>query len=199
MTPTPAESSGLFTIGRSYGLRNTTDGSSSTIAYAEALVGDGKGSEFAGNTTSASRYRGNYVTGDTGNSDGMNLLNVFQNPQGVTNTLQACVALFKTTLTNIQDDRGFRWAVRTKGWSMLNTVQSPNDSQYPIGGCRNGGTPGQFHNNVFSYGASSNHPGGADVLFGDVSVPFVKSSIARNIWWGLGTRNGGEVISADAY
>ena len=31
----------------------------------------------------------------------------------------------------------------------------------------------------------------------DGSVRFIKSSIGQNIWWGLGTRNGGEVISAD--
>jgi prepilin-type processing-associated H-X9-DG protein len=199
MTQSPADSSGLFTIGKSYGIRDAIDGISNTVAYAEALVGDGQSSEFAGNTTNPSRYRGNYVTGDTGNQDGMNLLNVAQNPQGVFNTLVACTVLFQTTLTNIQDDRGFRWSVGTTGWSMFNTVQTPNDSQFPIGGCRNGGTPGQFPNNGFSYRASSNHPGGVNVLFGDGSVKFVKSSIARNTWWGLGTRNGGEVISADAY
>ena len=33
------------------------------VAYAEALVGDANGSEFAGNTNSPSRYRGNYITG----------------------------------------------------------------------------------------------------------------------------------------
>ncbi len=47
--------------------------------------------------------------------------------------------------------------------------------------------------------ASSYHPGGANVLFGDGSVKFVKDSTNINVWWGLGTRNGGEVIGADAY
>ena len=46
---------------------------------------------------------------------------------------------------------------------------------------------------------SSNHPGGCNVLFGDGSVKFIKGSIDIKIWWGLGTRNGGEVISADSY
>ena len=41
----------------SYGLQSVTDGSSNTVAYAEALVGDANGSEFAGNTTNPSRYR----------------------------------------------------------------------------------------------------------------------------------------------
>jgi prepilin-type processing-associated H-X9-DG protein len=50
-----------------------------------------------------------------------------------------------------------------------------------------------------SYGASSAHPGGANVLFGDGSVKFVKNSISYQTWWALGTRAGNEVISADAY
>jgi hypothetical protein len=33
----------------------------------------------------------------------------------------------------------------------------------------------------------------------DGSVRFVKDSVARLTWWALGTRNGGEVISADSY
>jgi prepilin-type N-terminal cleavage/methylation domain-containing protein/prepilin-type processing-associated H-X9-DG protein len=40
---------------------------------------------------------------------------------------------------------------------------------------------------------------GVNVLFGDGSVKFIKSSISYPTWWALGTRNGGEVISADAY
>ena len=47
--------------------------------------------------------------------------------------------------------------------------------------------------------ATSNHPGGVNVLFADGSVKFIKDSIAMNIWWALGMRNGGEVVSADSY
>ena len=49
------------------------------------------------------------------------------------------------------------------------------------------------------HNATSNHPGGVNVGMADGSVRFVKSSIAMQIWWALGTRAGGEVISADAY
>jgi prepilin-type N-terminal cleavage/methylation domain-containing protein/prepilin-type processing-associated H-X9-DG protein len=196
---TSGESSGIFTIGKSYGLQNITDGASNTVAYSEALVGDANGSEFAGNTTNPSRYRGNYITGAVGNTDGTNLLNIQSNPQGVFNTLGACTAAFATSLTAIQDDRGFRWCMGCTGWTMFNTVQVPNDTKYPIGGCRDGGVPGQFPNDGFSYGASSAHPGGANVLFGDGAVKFIKSSIGYPTWWALGTRNGGEVVSADSY
>ncbi len=46
---------------------------------------------------------------------------------------------------------------------------------------------------------SSHHPGGVNVVFGDGSVKFIKDSINLPIWRALGTRAGGEVISADSY
>jgi prepilin-type N-terminal cleavage/methylation domain-containing protein/prepilin-type processing-associated H-X9-DG protein len=197
---TSGESTGIFTIGKSYGLQSITDGSSNTVAYAEALVGDSNGSEFAGNITNPSRYRGNYITGTVTTAAGAEkILNVNANPQLILTSLSQCVAAFQTSLTAIQDDRGFRWCMGCTGWTMFNTVQVPNDTQYPIGGCRDGGTPGQFPNDGFSYPASSAHPGGANVLFGDGSVKFIKSSISYPTWWALGTRNGGEVVSADSY
>ena len=50
-----------------------------------------------------------------------------------------------------------------------------------------------------SASANSMHPGGVNVCFADGSVRFVKSSVSLQAWWGLGTRAGGEVISADSY
>ena len=46
--------------------------------------------------------------------------------------------------------------------------------------------------------ASSNHPGGANVLMGDGAVHFIKDSIDLGVWRALATRNGGEVISGDS-
>jgi prepilin-type N-terminal cleavage/methylation domain-containing protein/prepilin-type processing-associated H-X9-DG protein len=45
--------------------------------------------------------------------------------------------------------------------------------------------------------ARSRHPGGANVLYGDGSVHFVKNSISKVVWSGIGTRAGGEIASAD--
>ena len=45
----------------------------------------------------------------------------------------------------------------------------------------------------------SRHPGGANFLFADGSVHFLKATINRAPWRALATRNGGEVISADQF
>ena len=47
--------------------------------------------------------------------------------------------------------------------------------------------------------ASSRHPGIVNVCMADGSVRTVKSSVAVEIWWAIGSRNGGEVVSADSY
>ena len=51
---------GLFTVEQAYGIPNCRDGTSATVAFAEALVGDGMGYGRIGhNFTDPSRYRGN--------------------------------------------------------------------------------------------------------------------------------------------
>ena len=45
----------------------------------------------------------------------------------------------------------------------------------------------------------SYHPGGVNVLFGDGSVHFIKSSVNGVTWRALGTMAGREVVSSDAY
>ena len=47
--------------------------------------------------------------------------------------------------------------------------------------------------------ARSYHPGGVNALFADGSVHFVKSTVNGMTWRALGTIQGGEVISSDAY
>ena len=45
---------------------------------------------------------------------------------------------------------------------------------------------------------SSRHPGVVNVLFADGSTRAIKQTVAAPVWWALGTRAGGELISAGA-
>ena len=47
--------------------------------------------------------------------------------------------------------------------------------------------------------ASSRHPGGVNLLLADGSVRFIKDTINVDVWRAVGTRAGGEVLSADSF
>ena len=90
------------------------------------------------------------------------------------------------------------WALGERGYTLFNTVVPPNATQYPwrtcgmtCAGCSPEGS--EVSN------ANSNHPGGANFCFADGSVKFVKATISMPIYWGLGSKNVGEVISADSF
>jgi prepilin-type processing-associated H-X9-DG protein len=42
---------------------------------------------------------------------------------------------------------------------------------------------------------TSNHSGGVNVAFADGHVAFIPNDIEPMVWWGMGSRNGGETIS----
>jgi prepilin-type N-terminal cleavage/methylation domain-containing protein/prepilin-type processing-associated H-X9-DG protein len=191
---------GLFTVEQSIRIANCSDGASNTVAFAEALVGDGKGYGRIGHyTTDPSRYRGNvFMSATVPPPPGARIVDAFQNKAAVLAGLEACATAFRTT-NYIADHRGWRWGQGVTGFSMFNTILTPNDHEYRLGGCRFNGMPDWNMDNGFVFGASSDHPGGANVLFADGGVRFVKDGIDRMVWWSLGTKAGGEVISGEQY
>ncbi len=52
---------------------------------------------------------------------------------------------------------------------------------------------------VTMIGASSNHPGGVNVLFMDGSVRFIKNSVNYKPWYAIATLDYGESVSADSF
>ena len=129
---------------------------------------------------------------------GARVVDAFQAEAAVLDGLRACGDAFRTT-PGVADHRGWRWGLGVTGFTMFNTIQTPNDSQYKFGGCRLAAPPGDWPDSSQTVGAASSHSGGVNVLMADGSVKFVKDTINRMTWWSLGTKAGGEAISADAY
>jgi prepilin-type N-terminal cleavage/methylation domain-containing protein/prepilin-type processing-associated H-X9-DG protein len=181
-------STGVFGMQASYGIRDITDGSSNTIAFAEAICGNG-------NATNSGPVKGNGTQSSVGNASSKLDVNTI----GMTLVLadlQNCSQSFLTLFG--ADDRGYRWGMGAMGYSLFNTIVQPNGGgQYTWNSCRVGCC--QQAQAAHYLPASSYHPGGVNVLMADGSARFIKNSIAMNMWWALGTRANGEVISADAY
>jgi prepilin-type N-terminal cleavage/methylation domain-containing protein/prepilin-type processing-associated H-X9-DG protein len=111
-----------------------------------------------------------------------------------------CLSLPSTT-TQFQATKGVRWYYGAPGHSMYNHRRPPDDKQAD---CR-GGLPHSIRSDPLwswlslNVAARSKHPGGVNTLMADGSVKFMKDTINVMTWQALGSRNGGEVVSADGY
>ena len=111
-----------------------------------------------------------------------------------------CLSLPATT-TQFQATKGVRWHYGAPGHTMYNHRRPPNDLQPD---CRGGLPHSDKSDPNWSYlslniTARSLHPGGVNSLLADGHVQFIKNTINVATWQALGTRNGGEVISSDAF
>jgi len=115
----------------------------------------------------------------------------------------ACKALPGTTQSTTTAAFGSQWLMSLDFATANNAyshVMTPNDSS-----CTGTQTANSYTSNPLWGGfgaaitATSNHAGGVNVGFCDGSVKFVKDSVDLTTWWALGTRNGHEILSADAF
>jgi prepilin-type processing-associated H-X9-DG protein len=182
-------SSGIFAYQRSFGVQNVIDGTSNTVAFSEFIADGAQGG------TAAVPGKG---TGGAGNLKGVYQLDV--NTVGlatVQTDIAACTAVWNSQGGG-REGPGHMWVVGAMGYTMFNTVIPPNGGGLiKWGACRNNCCPQARHADYVT--ATSFHPGGVNVCFADGSVKFVKTTISYPIWWALGTKANGEVISADAY
>ena len=89
---------------------------------------------------------------------------------------------------------GESWSLGLVGYTQGNLVVPPN-AKFP--NCNTDGTG--ILQSVGSFGLSSYHTGGANVLLLDGSVRFLKNSVSSQTLWSLGSINQGEVLSSDAF
>ncbi len=188
-----ATTTGLFADGSVYGIRDCTDGSSNTVAFAEKLCGTPGSS-----TGQGALYRGNGVNG-TGVST--NIFDAWQNPTQVQTDLNTCTSTFiglQNGAATLINNEGQWWITGATAFSMFNTIVPPSSGQYKWGSCRNGCNTCSPDGSSYA-NASSNHSGGCNVLMADGSVRFIKSTLNTNTWWSLGTRANNEVIDANSF
>ncbi len=182
VTPIVVQTRGMFGAVGCYSFRDNTDGTSNTIAIAEAAAPVKR--------------------------DGLGAVAV---DLGITSPA-ACRALYNSgTKTYVNGGwaadttRGYRWGDGAAYFSAFTTATPPNTAS-----CFNTGTGNHWYSGMWN--SSSNHTGGVQVALMDGSCRFISENIdagnqaatapAGNaggpspygVWGALGTRDGGEVI-----
>ena len=179
--------SGVFATWVGYSIASCTDGTSNTIAYSEALAPNLKRPAYRANGTLNGSDPGGTAIYDASTIPEATIVQI----------LTSCTQLLRAN-TSQQNDQGNLWSYGAQAWTMFNTFQTPNDKNGQFGACKYS-CLGCGIDGANIVGATSAHSGGVNTLFADGSVKFVKDSVSRKTWMALGTRDGGEAISADSY
>ncbi len=149
-----------------------TDGLSNTIGWSEFVKGKAGQNKDGPNEV----YTSTQTNPDFDNTDTQFLMN------------QKWAALCQVATAQWWDYRGEYWIMADGGrGGGYNHVQTPNRKACQCWG--NDQKDGIF-------GVSSYHSGGVNALFLDGSVKFLKDTISYPTWFALGTRDGGEAVSA---
>jgi prepilin-type N-terminal cleavage/methylation domain-containing protein/prepilin-type processing-associated H-X9-DG protein len=200
-TNSGAVQTGAFAYATGSAIASFTDGMSNTVMVLEVLRGD-----LDTKKTNADAY--DSATGFAGNN-----LSTF--PADVANLrtiLTSCIALRTSdngsggldNSTGTGNAASRQWTAAHVYWAsgrvaigaIANMALTPNSTSPD---CSSWNFNNLGPNAQGIWGSRSNHPGGVNALFGDGSVKFIKNSVSETTWWAIGSKNGGEVVSADAY
>jgi len=190
------QTNGVFTTGLVTGVRDCIDGTSNTIAFGEQAGGDGQQTKWTISDGVGGGQAGwdlNSATGITGNAQDPTEFPMFKTMERTCDTY----GYRKAVSGNDAVWAGRYWTIGGFNFSMFNTIQPPNGPH--VMGCRSDCSPGCWPEQNGPAMATSYHSGGANFTFADGSVKFLKNSISQQTYMAIGTRNGGEVVSADAY
>ena len=163
---------GIFYYLSAVSLADITDGTSNTAFFSEKIRGNG---QRDGDARSDS-----LITAAT---------------TSLNATFQTCTSMTPATTRRLTHAQGASWVMGEMCCTQYNHVTTPNKVTCAGLGFANN----SMANMPMVVPPSSQHPGGVNTLFGDGSVKFIKDSVSLLTWRALGSRNGGEVLSADAY
>ena len=158
---------GFFTFPDVLGTQSFPDGLSHTVAYSERLRGSGNSSRIIPEK-------------DFGEIQ----VNIYCVVRDADFALDCCRSAAANNFP-VYRMAGFTWFYGDFECAAYNHAQEPN------GRIPDAITGGLW---VGVVTARSFHPGGVNSLMADGSVRFIKDSIARMAWRGLGTRNGDELV-----
>jgi len=174
------------------GLSAITDGTSNTALFSERLMGlTGNPAVLLSDKANSKRTLFLVSTASTINGN---------DPVAAMAVLNACKALPGTSvaIASATYRSGQIWTIghpwgtawnRYFHYGTPNTTscETSNSNMSTLGGGQGIVSP------------TSNHSGGVNMTMTDGSVKFIKDSVNLQTWWALGTRAGGEVVSADSY
>jgi prepilin-type N-terminal cleavage/methylation domain-containing protein/prepilin-type processing-associated H-X9-DG protein len=182
---------GLFQHrGQAIGFRDAQDGSSNTIAFGEWKIGSGITSLL---NSQDIVWMSSFPANVAKNSASINLPLANAGNAFTTWVVKCRAAETVANASNRYANQGEAWAFSLPGYTMGNVNTAPNSGC----GCMTAAAGTQDSGGTF--GLTSRHPGGANVVMADGSCRFLKDSINVTTLWALGSKAQGEVISADAY
>jgi prepilin-type N-terminal cleavage/methylation domain-containing protein/prepilin-type processing-associated H-X9-DG protein len=164
---------GVFWYGSKLRRADITDGTSSTMFFAEALRGEGPDSYEL--TADPRRHWMSMICSTMPSPD----------RPGTDPPLSNAICRQVVFGMTMRGDRNVSWIGGPGHRTLFNTYYMPND---PMMDC------GTFGLGWFK--ATSGHPGGANMVLGDGSVHFIKNHIDLDTWRALSTRSDREVIGS---
>jgi prepilin-type N-terminal cleavage/methylation domain-containing protein/prepilin-type processing-associated H-X9-DG protein len=185
---TNAVNLGVFKPSAVYQLRDITDGTSNTVLFLEKIMSTGNAAIISGGELFVSLP---WPSG-TGSGYGLGADQAMPMGQQYLRTYITQCGPYMQQGQNIISQQSYWAAGRCYHGACVNMLMPPNWSA-------NGADCGMYQAHGGMLSSRSRHPGGVNVLFCDGSVKFIKNSIGLTVWWALGSRAMGDIVSADSY
>ncbi|MFO0909044.1 MAG: DUF1559 domain-containing protein [Isosphaeraceae bacterium] len=160
---------GIFYFNSSTRIAEITDGTSNTAMISESLIGDGSASGSLAGPVDVSMVAVQVSGGSP-----------IYTPLSEAECASASSTFFR---------RNSAWVQGSYQHALYSHYLTPNSKKVDC-----------YRQQYHGWKAPrSRHPGGVNILFGDGSARFVKDQVNLQAWRGLSTKNGGEIVGADAY